>query len=829
MTMMQAYLRTMTAHELKEFKRQITPDATQIFVTALKNKKTLAKSLSRETSPHANRMFAAELPSRETGPHPNKSVKKLAQALKKRAKYEAKQQTHTPGFNHSFEMLAQALRRTTKTPHPNLSMKTLPNALKQHAEEKDQGPIRTYAEQIRELIRSPERCEECGREHPTRFCMKCFEKFRKPETTPLPVTEDDSTNSDTLCDSEESEDNKTEPIADLTKGMKRLSLVPNKSVTFDLREDDPDALPHDTNDSTSDQSDNTEEPTSQSEEVDARLAHAAWLRKTSENVYMSNRKSMILKAYVHAAHRRTEAPTLLDSGATENFMSLTYAKWLKLPFKHLPYERPLLNIDGTTNKTGSLKYYTDLQVQTGTKCTDMRFLLTDLGDHKVILGYPWFAANQPKIDWARGWIDTTQLPLVLHSTNALKPQFDPNMNNLPDPTDDEILYVGRIHIEPRINRQTVSSTLAEEHNKPQLNPIPKEYRRHHKVFSEEATQRFPESHIWDHAIELKPGAPSTLPGKIYALSQLELQELAKFVKEHLAKGYIRPSKSPYAAPFFFIKKKDGKLRPVQDYRRLNEWTIHNRYPLPLIPQLINRIRMKKLFTKFDVHWGYNNVRIKKGDEWKATFITNEGLYEPTVMFFGMTNSPTTFQAMINTIFEDEIREGWLTVYMDDMLIATNDDPTLHTKYVHRILDKLEKHDLYLKPEKCVFAQRRIEFLGVVLEGNTIQMDPTKIRGVEEWPQPRNPTDVRSFLGFTGFYRYFIPNYSKVARPLLDLTKKATPWVWTEAQTTAFETLKKLMCSKPVLTQPQYNKPFIVHTDASCNALAGVKAKRWRRG
>jgi len=585
----------------------------------------------------------------------------------------------------------------------------------------------------------------------TRLCMKHFEKLWNPETTPLPIADDDSTNSDTLCDSEESDDDETEPTIDLTKSMKKLSITPTKSVTFDLSEDDPDAPSPNADDSMSNQSNDTEEPTSQNDEVDERLAHAAWLRKTSENVYMSNRKSMTLKAYIHATHRRTEAPALLDSGATENFMSLMYAKWLKLPFKRLPYERPLLNVDGTTNKTGSLKYYTDLQVQTGTKRTDMRFFLTDLGDHKVILGYPWFAANQPKIDWARGWIDTMQLLLILRSANAQKPQFSPDTNNLPDPTQGEILCVGRIHVEPRIARQTLSSTLAEEHDKPQPNPIPTEYQRHQKVFSEEAAQRFPESRIWDHAIELKPGAPSTLPGKIYALSQLELQELAKFVKEHLAKGYIRPSKSPYAAPFFFIKKKDGKLRPVQDYRHLNEWTIHNRYPLPLIPQLINRVRMKKLFTKFDVRWGYNNVRIKKGDEWKAAFITNEGLYEPTVMFFGMTNSPATFQAMMNAIFEDEIREGWLTVYMDDMLIATDDDPILHKKYVHRILDKLEKHDLYLKPEKSVFTQHRIEFLGVILEDNTIQMDPTKIKGVAEWPQLRNPTDIRSFLGFTGFY------------------------------------------------------------------------------
>jgi len=231
--------------------------------------------------------------------------------------------------------------------------------------------------------------------------------------------------------------------------------------------------------------------------------------------------------------------------------------------------------------------------------------------------------------------------------------------------------------------------------------------------------------------------------------------------------------------------------------------------------------MKKLFTKFDIRWGYNNVRIKEGDEWKAAFITNEGLYEPTVMFFGMTNSPATFQAMMNAIFEDEIREGWLTVYMDDMLIATPDDPAFHKRCIHKILDKLEKHDLYLKPEKCAFTQKRIEFLGVVLENNTIQMDPTKIKGVAEWPHPKNPTDVRSFLGFTGFYRYFIPNYSRVTRPLLDLTKKAMPWVWTEAQMTAFEMLKKLMCSKPVLTQPQYDKPFMVHTDASAYGMGAI--------
>jgi hypothetical protein len=146
------------------------------------------------------------------------------------------------------------------------------------------------------------------------------------------------------------------------------------------------------------------------------------------------------------------------------------------------------------------------------------------------------------------------------------------------------------------------------------------------------------------------------------------------VKEHTVRGTIRPSKSPYKSRFFYIKKKDGKLQPVQDYRPVNEWTIHNTYPLPLIPELIDQLSGCSLYTKSDIHWGYNNIWIKEGNEWKAAFITNEGLFKPTVMFFRLTNSPATFQTVMNPIFSDEITEKWLTVYMDDMAIHTNRRP-----------------------------------------------------------------------------------------------------------------------------------------------------------
>jgi hypothetical protein len=168
-----------------------------------------------------------------------------------------------------------------------------------------------------------------------------------------------------------------------------------------------------------------------------------------------------------------------------------------------------------------------------------------------------------------------------------------------------------------------------------------------------------------------------MPGKVYTLTQPEQEALATFLQEHLDKGYITESKSQFAAPFFFVKKKDGKLRPVQDYRKLNEWTRRNATPLPLIPELIARVQGASLFTKFDIRWGYNNIRIRDGDQWKAAFITNHGLFEPQVMFFGMTNSPATFQTMMNALFREELRQDWLSIYMDDILIHTRSDIPYH--------------------------------------------------------------------------------------------------------------------------------------------------------
>ena len=403
----------------------------------------------------------------------------------------------------------------------------------------------------------------------------------------------------------------------------------------------------------------------------------------SDRMYFSIQKSMQLRLFIHLSRKRAETTALLDSGATENFISMKYAKELQLPIKQLQWLQPVYNVDGTRNKNRDIEHYTDLEMQTGNQKVWLRFFLTDLADQKAILGYLWFTANQPKINWAWGWIDSTQLPLILCTRKAIESHIGQCtvtpvgrrrlLHPVSRPMDS--IHIAWVSLPALTNKkQTLASKLAEQAGSQMGDgKIPAKYHCHLSVFSEEASHRFPEPHIWDHTIELKPGAPSSIPGKVYQLTQDEQKALLEFVQEQQAKGYIHPSKSPYTAPFFFIKKKDSKLQPVQDYWHLNEWTIKNCYPLPLILELIACVQKAKKFTKVDIRWGYNNICIKKGDEHKAAFITNQGLFEPTVMFFGLTNSPATFQTMINVIFTEEIMEGWLIIYMDDILVATEDD------------------------------------------------------------------------------------------------------------------------------------------------------------
>jgi hypothetical protein len=289
--------------------------------------------------------------------------------------------------------------------------------------------------------------------------------------------------------------------------------------------------------------------------------------------------------------------------------------------------------------------------------------------------------------------------------------------------------------------------------------------------------------------------------------------------------------SPYASSFFFIKKKDGKLRPVQDYRVLNKWTVRNQYPLPLITALIRDLGGAHIYTKLDVRWGYNNVRIKEGDEYKAAFKTRRGLFEPTVMFFGLTNSPATFQAMMNSIYQQTIakhesRGTNIRIYMDDIAVATkNMSLPSHKEAVSDILQVAKDHSLFFKLSKCSFHVPSIDYLGLILEKGATKMDPVKLAGIRDWPTPKTVKDVRSFHGFCNFYRSFIRGFSNITLPLNVLTKKGVEFQWTEAAQEAFDTLKEKMTKAPVLAHPDLTKPFELEVDASGYAIGAVLLQR----
>ena len=264
----------------------------------------------------------------------------------------------------------------------------------------------------------------------------------------------------------------------------------------------------------------------------------------------------------------------------------------------------------------------------------------------------------------------------------------------------------------------------------------------------------------------------------------------------------------------------SKKRMVQDYRYLNEWTIKDNYPLPLISDVVENIGTKKVFTKMDLRWGYNNVQIKEGDKWKAAFTTPEGLFEPMVMFFGLTNPPATFQVMMNKLLRDLINTGKVAAFIDDVIVGTEMEER-HDELVGEIIKRLEENDLYVKLEKCKWKVRKIGFLGVVIGLKGIKMEEEKVKGVLDWLTPKYVKDMQKFLGLANYYCRFIEGFASIARPLHNMVKKDQKWNWTEKQEKAFRELKERFTKEPVLAAPDLDKKIRMEVDASDYVTGGV--------
>ncbi|PIL25459.1 hypothetical protein GSI_13349 [Ganoderma sinense ZZ0214-1] len=352
--------------------------------------------------------------------------------------------------------------------------------------------------------------------------------------------------------------------------------------------------------------------------------------------------------------------------------------------------------------------------------------------------------------------------------------------------------------------------------------VPDKYAHFARVFSSvEVEQLPPHRPGFDTAIELEDS--KTPPyGPLYHLSEDERAHVLDYVETNLKKGFIRRSTSSAAAPILFVRKKTGDLRLCVDYRGLNAITRKNRYPLPLIGDLLDRIQGCRVFTTLDLKNAFNLIRIREGDEWKTAFRTHLGLFEYLVMPFGLTNAPGTFQAYIQDALRD-LLDVVCVVYIDDILIFSRNQEE-HDRHVAMVLERLEKAGLFANAKKCSFDQLEVEYIGYRLNADGIRMDPKKLSTIADWPVPTSVKEVQSFLGFANFYRHFIDNYAKMALPLHALTKKASrdaPFIWSSEANNAFEALRGAVLSEPVLFHFNPTRPSTLSTDASDFAIAGV--------
>uniref|UniRef100_A0A0W0G6I4 Putative reverse transcriptase-rnase h-integrase n=1 Tax=Moniliophthora roreri TaxID=221103 RepID=A0A0W0G6I4_MONRR len=530
-----------------------------------------------------------------------------------------------------------------------------------------------------------------------------------------------------------------------------------------------------------------------------------------------------------------ETRALIDSGAGGCFICEEEAQKLKKPWTRLEKPIKVFNVDGTWNKIGWITHSITVDITIGDKSMKETLLISGLGPERIILGLPWLQDHNLDIDWVTGVVHFRPRQKIMIK-RPMKPFigiFDEtkeiDTGILDKVEDDEVLIRSFIKGEEdsdeiQINAKlSTSQVLAQAHEvkaKPLEELLPAYLSDYSDRFEKKKAEQFPPSRPYDHAIDLKPDFKPR-DCKIYSLSPKERVEQDKFLDENLWKGYIQPSKSPMASPFFFVAKKEaGALRPCQDYRDLNNGMIKNHYPLPLVTDLVDKLKMAKVFTKLDLRNGYNNIRIKDGDQWKAAFKTPRGLFEPTVMFFSLTNSPATFQAFMNDILKDFIDEGWCVVYMDDILIFS-DEINIHRLRTRHVLERLQENDLYLKPEKCEFEVTKTLFLGMIIMPGHISMDKTKLAGIKDWEVPKTIKGVRSFLGFANFYRKFIGKYAELARPLHELTKKDTKFEWTKPWDIAFNVLKAKFLQRPILQMPDDEKPFVIEADASKWATGAV--------
>ena len=510
---------------------------------------------------------------------------------------------------------------------------------------------------------------------------------------------------------------------------------------------------------------------------------------------------------------------------------------LGIPYrnKETPIVTSLADDTPTGYGNGMIRLETEAIEFTINGITDkQRINIMDLGESDMFIGHDWLARHNPMIDWKQQKLQgrTPAIKVANVRRSETKIQCTPRGGwigeispqriariHAKDPSKIGVIWIRKVAArtapEPKLpeQRKDVKTLLT----------IPPEYEEFRSLFEENDETDLPDHQEWDHEIHLEEGA-KLIPGRTYPLSADRQEALREYINKNLKRRFIQESKSKFAAPILFVPKKNGKLRLCVDYRMLNNATKKNRYPLPLIQELMEKLQGSRWFTKFDIRDGFHRIRIARGHEWKTAFRTRFGLYEYTVMPFGLTNAPATFQAVINSALHEYL-DVFCTAYIDDVLIYSSGTLEEHKEHVRKVLKKLQERKLLLHPDKCEFHVTKTDYLGFVISREGISMDPKKLVAVRDWPVPKTVKEVQSFLGFANFYRKFIQGYSKTTAPLTEITKKEIGFHWKQEQQKAFDELKELFTTAPMLQMHDPRSPLRVETDASDYALGAVLTQK----
>jgi len=530
---------------------------------------------------------------------------------------------------------------------------------------------------------------------------------------------------------------------------------------------------------------------------------------------------MIKVRIIGADGNEHNTTALVDSGASENFIDKAYAEASGIPMQQKATPRRVLTVDGSEVTGGPVTHDAQVHLTINHHEEDIRLHCITIGNAPIILGLPWLTLHDPVI----GWKNHTVKFHSDHCAEKCLPS-SPRANTVPEekateqyyrktPEEEENWEISET--DPWEVCQTVINKIKET-SKTSKNPVPPEYHEFIEVFTEKEATAPPPHCTQDHHIPLEEGK-MPLYEPLRPLNEEKMKALKEYLDVNEKRGWIRSSTSLAGAPIHFVKKKDGGLRLCVDYRQLNEITIKDRTPLPVIGESLDQLSSATIYTTLDIRDAYYNLRIRAGDEWKTAFRTRYGLYEYCVMPFRLTNAPASFQQWMNEILSEYL-DIFCVAYLDDILIFSQNLED-HRKHVRTILKRVKQMGLTLKASKCEFHTKEIKYLGYVISPQGLRMDEEKIRTIKEWKEPTNIKGIQSFLGFANFYRRFIQDYSRITTPLTRLTRKEVDWEWGDEQQTAFETLKTAMVTEPILQHFDLERPVTIETDASDYAIGAI--------